>query len=360
VLAIDLGTGGPKVAVVSTAGRIVAHATERVSLQLLEGGGAEQDPHEWWSAIGAASRRALADAAVPAGQMIGVGCTAQWSGTVAVGADGAPLMPAVIWMDSRGNQAIRKVAGGAVNVLGYDPRKILRWVQVTGGAPGLSGKDPVSHILFIRDAFPDIYGRTATFLEPVDYLNLKMTGRTCASFDSIAAHWVTDNRAIDRVVYDSRLLDTTGLERSKLPDLVPPGTMVGELTEAAAADLGMPAGVPVAAGSGDVHSAVFGSGAVADYQAHLYIGTSSWISGHVPFKKTAPGSNVASIPAALAGRYVIVDEHETAGACLTFLRDNLGFADDFEAMDAMVDAVEPGSGRLRQTNSIVASAALLP
>src|SRR6202035_3138485 len=99
---------------------------------------------------------ALADAGVPAGRMIGVGCTAQWSGTVAVGADGAPLMAAVIWMDSRGNQAIRKVAGGAVNVLGYDPRKILRWVQVTGGAPGLSGKDPVSHILFIRDEFPDV------------------------------------------------------------------------------------------------------------------------------------------------------------------------------------------------------------
>ena len=59
------------------------------------------------------------------------------------------------------------MAGGSVNVLGYDPRKILRWVQVTGGRPGLSGKDPVSHILFIRDAFPDVYARTATFLEPV-------------------------------------------------------------------------------------------------------------------------------------------------------------------------------------------------
>ena len=102
----------------------------------------------------------------------------------------------------------------------------------------------------------------------------------------------------------------------------------------------------MAAGSGDVHSAVFGSGAVADYDAHLYIGTSSWISAHVPFKKTAPTSNVASIPAALAGRYIIADEHETAGACLTFLRDNLGFAPDFEAMNAMVDEVEPGSGRV--------------
>jgi xylulokinase len=346
VLAVDLGTGGPKVAVVSTTGRIVAHASESVPLYLLDGGGAEQDPDEWWSAISAASRRAVVDAAVPPGDLIGVGCTSQWSGTVAVGLDGAPLMRAIIWMDSRGNRAIRKVAGGSVNVLGYDPRKILRWVQVTGGAPGLSGKDPISHILFIREAFPAVYASTATFLEPVDYLNLKLTGRTCASFDSIAAHWVTDNRNIDRVAYDTRLLEMTGLDRAKLPDLVAPGSIVGTLTTAAASDLGVPAGIPVAAGSGDVHSAVFGSGAVADFDAHLYIGTSSWISAHVPFKKTAPTSNVASIPAALAGRYLIVDEHETAGACLTFLRDNLGLAADFEAMNAMVDRVEPGSGRV--------------
>jgi xylulokinase len=255
-------------------------------------------------------------------------------------------MRAVIWMDSRGNRAIRKVAGGAVNVLGYDPRKLVRWVQVTGGAPGLSGKDPVAHILFIREAFPEVYEATATFLEPVDYLNLKLTGRACASFDSIAAHWVTDNRNVGRVVYDSRLLEVTGLDRQKLPELVPPGSIVGALTAEAAAQLGMPSGVPVATGSGDVHSAVFGSGAVEDFDAHLYIGTSSWISAHVPFKKTAPTSNVASIPAALAGRYVIVDEHETAGACLTFLRDNLGFAPDFETMNAMVDEVAPGSGRV--------------
>ncbi len=346
VLAVDLGTGGPKVAVVAASGRIVAHATEPVALRLLEGGGAEQDPAEWWTAIVAAARRALEEAAVAPGSFIGLGCTAQWSGTVAVGSDGEPIMPAVIWMDSRGNKAIRKVAGGPVNVLGYDPRKLMRWVQVTGGAPGLSGKDPVAHILFIRDAFPDVYRATATFLEPCDYLNLRLTGVTSASFDSIAAHWITDNRTIDKVAYDGRLLELTGIDRARLPDLVAPGTIMGTLTDRAATELGMPAGLPVSVGSGDVHSAVFGSGAVADFAAHLYIGTSSWISGHVPFKKTAPTSNVASIPAALAGRYLIVDEHETAGACLTFLRDNLGFADDFEALNAMVDSVEPGSGRV--------------
>ena len=127
---------------------------------------------------------------------------------------------------------------------------------------------------------------------------------------------------------------------------MPPGSIVGEVTDEAAADLGIPAGLPVVTGTGDVHSAVFGSGAVADFATHLYIGTSSWISGHVPFKKTAPTSNVASIPAGLAGRYLIADEHETAGACLTFLRDNLGLAPDFESMNAMAGRAPVGSGRV--------------
>jgi len=346
VLAVDLGTGGPKVAVVAASGRIVAHATEPVTLHLLDGGGAEQDPEEWWSAIRRAAARAMGTAGVHPGDLVGVGCTAQWSGTVAVDAEGRALMRAVIWMDSRGNGEIRRVAGGSVNVLGYDPRKLMRWVQVTGGAPGLSGKDPVAHILFIRQAFPDVYARTATFLEPVDYLNLRLTGAVSASYDSIAAHWVTDNRSIDAVGYDAKLLEWTGLDRGRLPDLVPPGSIVGEVTDEAAADLGIPAGLPVVTGTGDVHSAVFGSGAVADFATHLYIGTSSWISGHVPFKKTAPTSNVASIPAGLAGRYLIADEHETAGACLTFLRDNLGLAPDFESMNAMAGRAPVGSGRV--------------
>ena len=346
VLAVDLGTGGPKVAVVSTTGRIVAHGFAPVPLHLLDGGGAEQDPADWWSAICSAAHDALAGAAIPPTEFIGVGCTSQWSGTVAVGADGAPLMRAIIWMDSRGNRAIRAAAGGPVSVLGYDPRKIIRWVRITGGAPGLSGKDPVSHILFIRDQFPEIYRDTATFLEPVDYLNLKLTGRTCASYDSIAANWVTDNRNIDRVTYDDRLLSITGLDRAKLPDLVAPGSIVGTLAAGAAADLGLPEGLPVSVGTGDVHSAVFGSGSVADFSAHLYIGTSSWISAHVPFKKTSITTNVASIPAALAGKYIVVNEHETAGACLTFLRDTLGLADDFDAMNELVDSVGPGSGRV--------------
>ncbi len=231
-------------------------------------------------------------------------------------------------MDSRGADAVRREVRGTVSALGYDVRKVQRWVRLTGGAPSLSGKDPVGHILFLRQDRPDVYRQTEVFLEPVDYLNLRLTGLARASFDSVTLHWVTDNRRIDRVDYDEALVAMAGLERSKLPDLVATGSVLGGLSAAAADELGLVPGTAVTTGTGDLHSAAVGSGAVADYAGHLYIGTSSWISCHVPAKHTDLLTNIASIPAGLPGKYLIADEHETGGACLTWLRDNVLYPDD--------------------------------
>jgi len=351
VLAVDLGTGGPKVAVVSATGRIVASAFEPVALQLLPGGGAEQDPAAWWDAVVRATRRLMVDGTVAVDRIVGVGCTAQWSGTVAAAADGTPVRPAVIWMDSRGSAAIRRQAGGVVNVLGYDVRKLQRWIRLTGGAPGQSGKDPLAHILWIREAEPDAYRATYKFLEPVDWLNHQLTGRFAASHDSIVVHWVTDNRRIGAIDYDRTLLRMAGLDRAKLPDLVPSATVMGHLRREAADALGLPAGLPVATGTGDVHSAAVGSGAVSDFAGHLYIGTSSWISCHVPFKKTDALRNVASIPAAIPGKYLVADEHETAGACLTFLVHSVLFGDD------SLGSTAPGDDVYRRLDEVAATAA---
>jgi xylulokinase len=323
VLAVDLGTGGPKVAVVSSAGQVLAHAFEAVALTLLPGGGAEQDPARWWSAVASSARRAVEGSGVSPDRIVGVGCTAQWSGTVAVGGDGEPLGQAVIWMDSRGSAAVRRAVRGPVNVVGYDARKAARWVRRSGGLPSLSGKDPVGHILYLRDQCPDVHRSAAVFLEPVDYLNLRLTGLARASYDSITLHWVTDNRAIDRVAYDPDLLAMAGLDRSTLPDLVPTASVLGGLTDEAAGELGLRPGTAVVTGTGDLHSAAVGSGAVADGDGHLYIGTSSWISCHVPYKKVSAANNITSIPSGIPGRYLVADEHETAGACLTWLRDGV-------------------------------------
>ncbi len=338
VLAVDLGTGGPKVAVLAATGRIVAHAFQAVGIDLTDDGGAEQSPQSWWDAIVASARRALADSGVAPADVIGLGCTSQWSGTVPVDDAGSALGPAITWMDSRGARAVRETVRGALNVQGYSASKLARWVRRTGGIPSLSGKDPVGHIHFLRQQRPDVYAAAAVFLEPVDYLNLRLTGLARASHDSITLHWVTDNRDISAIAYDDSVMGLAGLERAKLPDLVPTGSVLGGLSPAAAAELGLLPGTPVVAGTGDLHSAAVGSGAVADFAGHLYIGTSSWISCHVPFKKTDPLTNIASIPSGIPGRYLVADEHETGGACLTWLRDTMLFPDD-----ALAAAASPGS-----------------
>ncbi len=328
VLAVDLGTGGPKAALLSLGGRVVSHAFQPVATELTDDGGAEQSPREWWDAVVAASRRALAQSGASPGAVVGIGCTSQWSGTVAVDADGGPIGNAIIWLDSRGARAVRETVRGALNVQGYSAPKLARWVRRTGGIPSLSGKDPVGHIHFLRQERPDVYRGAEVFLEPVDYLDLRLTGLARASHDSITVHWVTDNRDIRAVAYDEGLIELAGLERAKLPDLVPTGSVLGGLTQAAADELGLLEGTPVVSGTGDLHSAAVGSGAVGDFAGHLYIGTSSWVSCHVPFKKTDALTNIASIPSGLPGRYLVADEHETGGACLTWLRDNLLFPSD--------------------------------
>ena len=350
VLAVDLGTGGPKAALVTLDGELTGHSFEPTELILLPEGGVEQDPAAWWAAITTAVRRLLATTpAVAVTDIVAVSVTAQWSGTVAVDESGQALMNAVIWMDSRGSRHIGDVIGGRLRVLGYDPRTLRRFISRTGGVPSHSGKDPIAHILHIKHERPDVYAATDLFLEPADYLNLRICGRAVSSHDCIVAHWLTDNRDLGAVRYDPELVALSGIDGDKLPPLVPSATVVGAVTDAVAAEWGIGAGTPVVTATGDVHSAVLGSGALGDFEGHLYIGTSSWLSCHVPWKRTDLLHNQAALPSALPGRYFLANEHETAGACLVHLRDQLGLAAEMDELNRSAEASPAGAHRLIYT-----------
>ncbi|MDH5371679.1 MAG: FGGY family carbohydrate kinase, partial [Acidimicrobiia bacterium] len=272
VLAIDLGTSGPKVGLVSTNGTVAEWSFERVPILLSPEGGAEQDPDDWWQAITTAGRRIVERGSVAVDDIVGVGVTAQWSGTVPV-AGSRHIGNAVIWMDSRGASEMDQLNGGPVSVSGYGVPKLFRWIRRTGGAPGHSGKDPIAHILYLKHHQPDVYEAATVFLEPKDYLNLRLTGVAAAGYDSIALHWVTDNRDLDNVAYDADLLRLSGIDPAKLPGLRPPDDVLAPLSEEAAAELGLVTGIPVVMGTPDTHSASIGAGAVRDFQGHLYLGT---------------------------------------------------------------------------------------
>jgi xylulokinase len=354
VLAIDLGTSGPKVALYDSRCSLLCEAFSPVETRLTEDGGAEQDPEAWWQAL-VQNCRSLRSRHPEAFQQVAwVACTGQWSGTVPLDREGRVLHPCITWMDSRGAEEVRSLMKGRPAVSGYGLFRVLRWIRLTGGAPSLSGKDPLGHILWLKKNKPEIYNATATFLEPVDYLNFRLTGRRCASFDSITVHWITDNRRPHAITYHPGLIRRVGLDASKLPELVATGSWVGALSSQAADALGLPAGARVLTACGDIHSAAVGSGATDDWVPHFYIGTSSWLIAHVPRKITDLSHNMGALPAALPGRYILASEQETAGKCLQFVRDNLLFDDQgferdgipenfYQQWDTIASQSPPGS-----------------
>ena len=356
ILAIDLGTSALKVALVNANGEIFACEQETQNVILLPNGGAEQNPDDWWNAILRAAKRVLSQHNALAQNIAVVACTTQWSGTVAVDRAGKPLHNAIIWMDARGAPYVKRVAGGGIEIEGYNARRMLPWLRKTGGIPTRSGKDSIAHILWLKHERPEIYNAAYKFLEPKDYLNLRLTGQFAAGYDSIILHWVTDNRHIARVDYDAQLLNFVGVAREKLPDLKAPTSALGTLSPEIAREFGLRENVRVVMGTPDVQSAAIGSGATRDYDAHLYVGTSAWLCCHVPFKKTDLAHNMAALPSALPQRYLLTNEQETAGMCLTYLRDNLFFPDDemhtpkpdnvYRTFDALAARVPPGSDKL--------------
>lgn len=343
VLAVDLGTTDLKVGAVSLRGDLLANAHRPIETRHLPGGGAEQDPDAWWGLIRSACRAVLESAAVDAAELIGVGITGQYSSTVPVDADGRATGPCILWQDTRGASYSAQAMGGAVSVLGYSPVKILRWLRMTGGLPSTRGADPLNHELFLKHREPELYARTHVLLEPLDYLGLRFTGRVAATPGSMTASWLTDNRPGTSLRYVPELIRLCGRDPDRLPPLIATGSVLGTVLPDVANELGIRS-VPVVAGLPDLHAAFIGSGATEPYQAHVTISTTSWISCEVPFKKADILHQMTSIPSGLrAGRYLVINNQETAGLCLKWVQDSVVPA-DYDALTALAAAAPAGAG----------------
>jgi xylulokinase len=336
ILAVDLGTSGMKVALITTGGRVLGWESEPVNLYITPDGGAEQSPDEWWSAFLKTSQRLLKRGLAPVNTVKAVCCSTQGEGTVPVDSNGKALMNCILWMDMRGEPHLKKQFKGLINITGAGLFNTLRWIRLTGGMPSMTGKDPAAHMLLVRERFPEVYGRTYKFLNVLDYMNLRLTGRFAATFDSILTSWVTDNRDPDNIRYAPALVRSSGIDADKLPEIVSCTTVLGPLKREVASELGLSPDVRVVAGAIDNTAAAIGAGTVEDFAVHLYIGTSSWMAAHVPFKKTDIGSSLASVPCAVLGRWLLIALQATAGGNLTYLRDNILYHKDELLQEAEV------------------------
>lgn len=328
VLAIDLGTSGCKVGLVSITGEAVAWAFRPVPLLVIDQIGAEQNPDEWWQAFVEAAQEVLALSTVPREQIVAVCASTQGEGTIAVDRDGNSLMNAVTWLDMRGGRNLMREMRGFLKVAGYDAIKLQKWLRLCGGAPALSGKDPAGHMLLIRDEFPETYEKTYKFLNVLDFLNLRLTGQFCATQDSILTSWVTDNRDANHIRYNDGLIAASGIDKSKFPHLVRCTDQIGTLLPWVAETLGLSATMPVVAGAIDNSAAAIGAGTYSDYDAHLYMGSSSWIAAHVPFKKTSVANQIASVPCPVPSKYLMMAMQSSGASNIAFLKDRMVYHND--------------------------------
>ena len=323
ILAIDHGNGGPKVAVVSLEGELRAVAGRGVESYFGRLGAATQDAGEWWVTLSEAIREAVERAAADPDQLHAIAITGQWASSVPVGADGQPVGPVILWADTRARGLSQQVVGGPINIAGYAPQKVLPFIRLTGGAPTPSGADPTGHSLLLQEMLPDVYEKTTVILEPVDYLGLRFTGRAAATPASMIASWLTDNRIGAPVGYVDDLVRRTRRDPARLPELLPTGSILGTLLPEVAGELGVAPGAPVVCGIPDVHAAVVGSGNVAPYESHIAVSTTGWVGSRVPFKRTDIFHQIATVPGLDPLHPVVINNQDTAGAALHWLREQI-------------------------------------
>jgi xylulokinase len=343
-LSIDLGTGGPKIGLVTFEGELLAHEVHHVRTEFTDDGGATQDANEWWELICNATTRLLADPAVDPKLVRAVAVTGQFASTVPVDEQGIPTGPCLTWLDTRGGPHSRRAVGGLVQ--GYRARAIAQFIRKTGGAPSTAGADPIGHMLYLTREQPELCARTRWFMEPVDYLTMRFCGIASATHASRLAMWLTDNRRLERREYDPALLRLVGLSADKLPPLVSVGSSLGPVSSDVATRLGLGPDVTVLAALPDLHAAAYGAGTTTMHATHIALSTTSWISCPVSKKKTDVLHSIASVPGLTNDTYLIINNQDTGAKALEWFQGILagqGQPMTLDEMTALAATSPPGA-----------------
>lgn len=256
LLGIDLGTSSVKVVLMSTDGEVLGKSREAYAVRHPGPGWAETEPENWWTAICAATRTVLS--AQPDLEVVGIGMSGQMHGVVTVDDRGRPTRNAILWADTRAQP----------QVAAYDLLPGLTRARLANPpSPGMAG--PI--LGWLVDHEPTTVAATRWALQPKDWIRLRLVD-AAATEPSDASATLLYSLAED--VWDDNVVALLGIDPAILPMILPSsGTLAGTLTPLAAADLGLPSGLPVAAGAADAAAAALGSGLTETGDVQLTIGT---------------------------------------------------------------------------------------
>ncbi|MCP2163873.1 xylulokinase [Goodfellowiella coeruleoviolacea] len=310
IIAHDLGTTGDKASLHTDDGRLVAAVTQSYDTHFGPGGVAEQNPDDWWTAVGTATRRLLEHTGTPAHQVRAVGFSGQMMGAVLLDAAHRPVRPALIWADHRSaaqadalNTALGEQA--AYRLLGHRVHPTYSLTKVC----------------WVREHEPAVFARVAHVCLAKDYVVHRLTGTLVTDPSDASSTNAYDQAA---GTWSAEVLAAAGLDPALFPPIVPATTVVGPLLASAAEATGLVAGTPVVLGGGDGPLAALGAGVLDPTDgAYTYLGSSSWVSVSAAAPLHDPGMRTMTFDHVVPGRYVPTATMQAGGASLEWAADVL-------------------------------------
>ncbi len=324
---VDVGTTGAQAVAVDETGRVVATAASGYPLLTPRPQWTEQDPEAWWTAVREVVAVVNRDTRAARERIGGVGLTGQMHGSVFLDAAGDVIRPAILWNDQRTGKQCEHIT----ERVGAE-----RLVEISGN-PALTGFQ-APKVLWLRDEEPDAYRRVAQVLLPKDYIRYRLTGEFATDASDAAGTLFLDLRKRE---WSSEVLDALDVPESWLPTVCESPDVTGTIPENIAADMGLRAGIPVAAGGGDNAAAAIGTAITRDGLMSSSIGTSGVLFAHSDEPAIDPSGRVHAFCHAVPHRYCLLAVTLSAGGSLRWWRDVTGL--DYEALVAEAETAPAGA-----------------
>jgi xylulokinase len=283
VISYDLGTSGIKVTLVDEKGIVRGVDTEKYALSMPQPGWAEQNPEWYWQAACKATKRMLKKADVESCEIKGIVFSTQWKGIIPLDDKDNVLRNNILWLDGRAgeeaqimNKALKSSMAFTVSSLHLLPSAAA--LKESAGADLLGDKDYWPKLMWFRKKEPELYEKTKIILEVNSFMKFKATGTKSVDI----THHYTQSLDPWYQKFYSLLLSIGDVDPAKFPKMTKTTDKVGELTEKAAAELGVTPGLPVFGGCGDIPAITIGSGCPTLWDSHLYLGSSGWLGTVIP------------------------------------------------------------------------------
>ena len=332
VIGVDGGTESIRAGVFDLSGNPIAFASVTYPTNFPIPGWAEQNPEDWWNALGGAVRRAVIDANVGKQEILGICLDTTCCSVVTLDGAGNPLRPALIWMDMRSAPQTEQVLATA------DP---ALQVNSNGGGP-VSAEWMIPKSLWIQQEEPEIFEKAETVCEFQDYLNLHLTGKRVASINNVSVRW---HYGPGWGGWARSMVESLGMSEllKKWPAIVLRlGEEIGGLTSNAAAHLDLPEGVPVLQGGADAFIGMIGLGVVNPGSLAFITGSSHLHLGLSPQAFHGQGIWGTYADAVIPGLHVVEGGQTSTGSVVSWIRRTLG-SPSYEELNHEAAELEPGS-----------------